>query len=46
MIQYCSFHSLIAGGIIAQLGPQTAFVCRDNAFVSCLTAGLYVEATP
>lgn len=45
VVQKCTFNSLKAGGIIAQLTDQTNFVCRDNAFVSCLSAGLYLEAT-
>lgn len=44
VVQNCTFHSLIAGGIIAELSPKTSFVCRDNAFVSCLSTGLYLEA--
>lgn len=41
LINNCQFDKLQGGGIISLLKSNNIFICRDSAFISCRTAGIY-----
>ena len=43
VVQNCQFNMLIYGAMFCLLKHNNIFVCRDNAFISCHTAGIYVQ---